>query len=262
MRKVAVLLVCALALSLGIAARPAVAATTTEELHAESAAPAAPCGTLGVPTTTIFLPNITKMLGGPDGWVTPFIVQNVGVKKATLEVSFFRFSDGGLVTCRRIDDLAPGTSFADYPNNDVDLPSDAQFSVVVKSFGSEVVSVVNEHQSQRQPARAEALSYNGLTSGATSVYLPFVGSRIGTCPPRCQLQPQLGHDLVMQNFGAVNTTVSARFTSSRHLHRDCHAHDRPGRSRFIDPTTSRAPRGRYYSVVLIPPADRRRRERT
>ncbi|TME63263.1 MAG: hypothetical protein E6I54_07505, partial [Chloroflexi bacterium] len=30
------------------------------------------------PTTTIYLPNITKMLGGQDGWNTPFIVQNVG----------------------------------------------------------------------------------------------------------------------------------------------------------------------------------------
>ena len=106
------------------------------------------------------------MLGGPSGWVTPFIVQNVGVKKATLEVSFFRFSDGGLVACRKITDLAPATSYADYPNNDTDLPADAQFSVVVKSFGSEVVSVVNEHQAQGT-ARAEALSYNGLTAGAT-----------------------------------------------------------------------------------------------
>jgi hypothetical protein len=156
-------------LSLAAGAGPSAAATPNTDAPSASGAPAAACGTPGVPTTTIFLPNITKMLGGPNGWVTPFIVQNVGVKKATLEVSFFRFSDGGLVTCRRIDDLAPATSFADYPNNDADLPADSQFAVVVKSFGSEVVSVVNEHQGQGQPARAEALSYNGLTSGATSM---------------------------------------------------------------------------------------------
>src|SRR6266540_7462470 len=138
-------LACVLALALLSAPEPADAASAPPLGVTASAAPAAPCGTPGVPTTTIFLPNITKMLGGPSGWVTPFIVQNVGVKKATLEVSFFRFSDGG-VACRKITDLAPATSFADYPNNDVDLPADAQFSVVVKSFGSEVVSVVNEHQ--------------------------------------------------------------------------------------------------------------------
>ena len=56
-----------------------------------SQAPAAPsaaaaCGAAGVPTTTVYLPNITKTLGGPSGWVTPFIVQNVGTAPTTLEV--------------------------------------------------------------------------------------------------------------------------------------------------------------------------------
>ncbi|HEY3126300.1 MAG TPA: hypothetical protein VGK07_04505, partial [Candidatus Limnocylindria bacterium] len=99
MRKVGIALVCALAVTLGASTRPASAATT---LAGSPNASASACGTPGTPTTTIFLPNITKMLGGPSGWVTPFIVQNVGVKKATLEISFFRFSDGGLVTCRRV----------------------------------------------------------------------------------------------------------------------------------------------------------------
>jgi hypothetical protein len=202
----------------------------------------------------MFLPNITKMLGGPNGWVTPFIVQNVGVKKTTLEVSFFRFSDGGLVACRRIDDLAPATSFADYPNNDADLPADSQFSVVVRSFGSEVVSVVNEHQGQGQPTRAEALSYNGLTTGATSVYLPFVGKPdADPCLPiDANCNRAWVTTFVMQNFGAQNTTVSARFTSydgtvTATLTRTI----APGRSRFIDPTAEpQLPAGRYYSVVL------------
>ncbi|HJW48629.1 MAG TPA: hypothetical protein VJ726_04350 [Candidatus Limnocylindria bacterium] len=256
MRKVAVALgfLLALPLILGAGAGRAAAATPTTVAPTASAAAAAPCGTLGVPTTTIFLPNITKMLGGPNGWVTPFIVQNVGVKKATLEVSFFRFSDGGLVTCRRIDDLAPATSFADYPNNDADLPADAQFSVVVKSFGSEVVSVINEHQGQGQPTRAEALSYNGLTSGATSMYLPFVGKPVSAaCPPT---DPNCNRSwittFVMQNFGAVNTSVSARFTSfdgavTTTLTRTI----APGRSQFIDPTAEpQLLAGRYYSVVI------------
>jgi hypothetical protein len=251
---VAALLVCALALSLAAGAGQSAAAMPTTDAPSSSVAPAAACGTPGVPTTTIFLPNITKMLGGPNGWVTPFIVQNVGVKKATLEVSFFRFSDGGLVTCRKIDDLAPATSFADYPNNDEDLPADSQFSVVVKSFGSEVVSVVNEHQGQGQPARAEALSYNGLTSGATSMYLPFIGKPISAaCPPT---DPNCNRSwittFVMQNFGAVNTSVSARFTSfdgavTATLTRTI----APGRSQFIDPTAEpQVLAGRYYSVVI------------
>ncbi|MEK7285583.1 MAG: hypothetical protein AAB114_06970, partial [Chloroflexota bacterium] len=138
---------------------------------------AAGCDTPGTPTTTVYLPNITKTLGGPGGWVTPFIVQNVGTAAATLEGSFYRFSDGSLVTCRKVTGLAPGTSFADVPNNDTDLPADSQFAVVVRSFGSQVVSVVNEHQGAGE--RAEALSYVGLTTGATKVALPYVAKAVG-----------------------------------------------------------------------------------
>ena len=49
------------------------------------------------PTTTIYLPNVTRMLGGPDGWNTPFIVQNVGTASTTLTFEFRRFSDGAVV---------------------------------------------------------------------------------------------------------------------------------------------------------------------
>src|SRR5207244_69870 len=127
----------------------------------------APCGKLGSATTTVYLPNITKTLGGPSGWVTPFIVQNIGAQPTVLEVSFFRFADGSLVTCRKVSGLAPGTSFADVPNNDTDLPSDTQFSVVVRSYGAQLVSLVNGQQGLGTLTRAEALSYVGLTSGAT-----------------------------------------------------------------------------------------------
>src|SRR5207245_6916335 len=67
--------------------------------------------------------------------------------------------------------LKPGTSYADVPNNDTDLPA-GQFSVVIRSTGAPVVSVVNEHQGMGQ--RAEALSYTGITSGASKVSLPYV----------------------------------------------------------------------------------------
>jgi hypothetical protein len=254
-RKVALLSGCLLLLA--GTPRTVVAATIPTVAPTTSSVSAAPCGTPGVPTTTIYLPNITKMLGGPTGWVTPFIVQNIGAKKATLELSFFRFSDGALVACRKVSDLAPATSFADYPNNDVDLPEDAQFSVVVKSFGSEVVSVVNEHQGQGVPGRAEALSYNGLTSGATTVYLPFVAKPE---PAPCSAVPQTEATcnvrwvttFVMQNFGSTNAVVTARFASydgasSATISRTI----APGRSRFIDPSAEAQVRaGRYYSVVL------------
>src|SRR5207247_8711702 len=134
------------------------------ELHplldiAFTPAPAA-CNLAGTPTSSAYLPNITKTLGGPSGFYTPFIVQNVGTTTTGLQVSFYRFSDGSLVTCRKITGVGPGTSFADIPNNDGDLPGIAQFSVVVRSYGGQVVAVVNEHAASG--ARAEALSYDGF----------------------------------------------------------------------------------------------------
>src|SRR5205809_8074405 len=102
---------------------------------AGSRADAATCGNPAAPTTTIYLPNITKTLGGPSGWVTPFIVQNIGVAPTDLDVSFYRFGDGALMACRRVVALQPFRSFADYPNADIDLPGNTQFSVVVRSFG-------------------------------------------------------------------------------------------------------------------------------
>src|SRR5581483_2325221 len=186
--------------------------------------PAQPC-TGGTPTRTVYLPNVTKTLGGPGGWYTPFIVQNTGTAATRLEISFYRFSDGSLVTCRVVPSLAPGTSYADVPNNDTYLPGDSQFAVVVRSYGSTVVSVVNEHQGSGD--EAEAMSYVGAAAGATSVFLPNITRRF------------FGFDtpFVIQNLGAVATTATARFvsfdgtaptvTSIRTID--------AGRSQFIDP---------------------------
>ena len=86
-------------------------------------------------TTTVYLPNITKMLGGGDGWQTPFIVQNVGSVPTDLTMEFFSFADGTLVKTRSVTGLAPGTSVFHDPNSDPGLGTTGQFSVVVKSFG-------------------------------------------------------------------------------------------------------------------------------
>ena len=86
------------------------------------------------------------------------------------------------------------------------------------------------------------------------MYLPFVGKPVASaCPPT---DPNCNRSwittFVMQNFGTVNTTVSARFTSfdgtaTATLTRTI----APGRSQFIDPTAEpQLLAGRYYSVVL------------
>src|SRR5438132_3780880 len=199
------------------------------------------CDTPGTPTKSIYLPNITRYLGGPTGWYTPFIVQNTGTTLTTLEVSFYKFSDGSLIVCRKIPNLFPGTSFADVPNNDLDLPFDSQFAVVVRSFGGTIVSVVNEHGGSG--TRSEAMSYDGFSSGSTSVFLPNITRRF------------FGFDtpFIIQNLGTQQTAANATFvsfdgtapsvTSLRVID--------PGRSQFIDPNYEPGlVDGHQYSVTV------------
>lgn len=214
------------------------------------ASSAAGCGAAGTPTTTVYLPNITKTLGGPTGWVTPFIVQNVGTAPTTLEVSFYRFSDGALVTCRTVPGLPPGNSFADVPNDDEDLPGDTQFSVVVRSFGAPVVSVVNEHQGAGD--RAEALSYVGLSEGATTIGLPYVAKFDSAYRTPAGVPYPWLTTFVIQNLGTGTASVRASFTShdgtkSATLGRTIP----PGRSQFVDPSSEAAiPADTEYAVLL------------
>jgi hypothetical protein len=196
--------------------------------------PPGPCdSSTGLPLTqTLYLPNITKNLGGPTGWYTPFIVQNTGTASTTLEVSFYRFSDGTCVARSIVPNLAPGTSYANDPRDTVKnatLPVEGQFAVVVKSHGSTVVGVVNEHQGTG--ARAEALSYNGFNAGATTVYLPNITRRLFNL---------FVTPFIIQNLGTATANVQSTFrtfdgtgspvTISRVIE--------PGRAKPIDPNSN------------------------
>jgi len=183
-------------------------------------------------TQTLYLPNITKNLGGPTGWYTPFIVQNTGTAMTMLEVSFYDFVDGTCKSRSLVTGVAPGTSYANDPRDTVKnatLPVEGQFAVVVKSYGSTVVGVVNEHQGTG--ARAEALSYNGFTAGANTVYLPNITRR---------LFGLFVTPFIIQNLGEGTANVQSTFrtfdgtgspvTISRVIE--------PGRSKPIDPNSN------------------------
>jgi hypothetical protein len=196
-------------------------------LNWELTAGTAICARPEQPSTTVYLPNITKTLGGPSGWYTPFIVQNTNRFTITsLQVDFFSFSTGVLVARRDICALRPGQSFADVPNNDTDLSNDAQYAVVVKSYMTDIVAVVNEHQGSG--ARAESGSYVGASSGATKVSLPnIVRKFFGFVTP-----------IIIQNVGISGTTATASFisfdgTKTASITRQIE----PGRSQFIDPNS-------------------------
>jgi hypothetical protein len=188
---------------------------------------------------TVYLPNITKTLGGPTGWHTPFIVQNVGTVSTQLTVAFYAFSDGSLVATRSATVL-PGRSFVDSPRDEADLPGNSQFSVVINAVGAPVVAVVNEHQGPG--AGNEALSYSGISTGSTSVYLPLVSKNAGGWLTT----------LIMQNVGTVATSMTASFvsldgTKTGTITRTID----PGRSQFIDPRFEGAlADGTEYSASL------------
>jgi hypothetical protein len=156
-------------------------------------------------TSTVYLPNITRRLGGPDGFYTPFIIQNTGSANTDLEVTFYTFTDGTCVQQYRVSNLAPGAAHSNNPNDDVrntSLPDDAQFSVVVRSFGSTIVGVVNEHQNSSDPLRAEAMSYDGFNGGAKIVYLPNITRKFFGL---------FNTPFIIQNLGSVTTSVNASF---------------------------------------------------
>jgi subtilisin family serine protease len=192
------------------------------------------------PTALNYLPNVTKTLGGPTGFTTPFIVQNSGSAATDLEIEFKRFSDGTCVWRRSVPSLTPGASFAATLVNDTLLPPDSQFSVVIRSFGAPIVSVVNEQEGSG--VRAEAMSYVGFGEGATTVWLPNVVRRFfGYHTP-----------IVMQNLGSVPASATARFVPftggaatvvSRTI--------QPGQSQFIEPNIEPGlVDGRQYAVTI------------
>ena len=100
--------------------------------------------------------------------------------------------------------------------------------MVVKSYGSTVVSVVNEHQGVTD--RAEAMSYDGFSAGAKSVFLPNITRRFfGFVTP-----------IIIQNLGAATTTATAQFVA-RGGGAPTQSFIRvidPGKSQFIDPNST------------------------
>jgi hypothetical protein len=95
---------------------------------------------MGGATATVSLPNITRTLGGTDGWTTPILIQSVTATSVTL--SWYRFSDGTLVTTQTLSFTA-GTAQRIDPRVVAALPDNTQFSVVATGNGT-LVALVTE----------------------------------------------------------------------------------------------------------------------
>jgi hypothetical protein len=191
---------------------------------------------------TVYLPNITRNLGGADGWNTPFFVQNVGDAPTTASVSFHNFNDGSLA--KKIDGvkLEPGRSQAFSPATIDGLPDDRQFAVVVQGpQGSQLYAISNEISGNL------AMSYEGMLSGSDMLFLPNILKYLG------------GDDhwftpFIVQNLGSTPATISIEFYSfeSGALVTQMSGQVlQPGRSLPVDVrfTPSTLPWGSYSVVV-------------
>jgi hypothetical protein len=174
--------------------QPAATASAPSAASSSLVAPLA-----GEPTINLYLPYLTKTLGGTDGWETPFIIQNADSVAADLEMNFYAIADGTLVARRIVRGLKPGTSYADRPDRDADLADDTAYSAVVRSFGAKVVAVVN--QQRGLGTRFEADSYVSQIGGAPSVFLPSVAKRVDGFVSR----------IVVQNVSTDPTAATATF---------------------------------------------------
>ncbi|HEV2012144.1 MAG TPA: hypothetical protein VGS17_14095, partial [Candidatus Limnocylindria bacterium] len=220
----------------------AVAAVLWAGIVAPPAWPAAAASLFGA----VYLPNVTKTLGGPIGWTTPVSIQNTGSSPSTADVSLYRFSNGSLVTTITTPSLTAGQAWTLDPLAYASLPDDTQFSAVVRPANGQAAAVVLEGSG------ASWMSYSGTTSGGPTVYLPNVLRRLGG--PDGWSTP-----FVVQNVGAAATTASVlfyRFSDGGLAARIDNVALEPGRGKpFLPWAIDGLADGGSYAVVLKGPAD-------
>src|SRR2546422_552633 len=87
------------------------------------------------------LPNVTRTLGGSNGWTTPILIQTTSATGATIE--WRRFSDGQLVTTQNLA-IAAGTGVRIDPRAVAQLSDDTQYAVTVTAIGGAIAAIVTE----------------------------------------------------------------------------------------------------------------------
>ncbi len=95
-----------------------------------------------LPAARIYLPNTTRTLGGATGWTTPLIVQSATATSMT--VSWYRFSDGVLVTQQALPFTQVGSALRIDPRDVPALADNTQYAVVVDGIGGTVDAIVIE----------------------------------------------------------------------------------------------------------------------
>ena len=93
-------------------------------------------------SSRVFLPNTTRTLGGATGWSTPVIIQSATATQ--LRLSWYRFTDGTLVTQQTLLFAQAGAALRVDPRDVPALPDDTQFAVVADGVDGTIVGIVSE----------------------------------------------------------------------------------------------------------------------
>jgi hypothetical protein len=93
-------------------------------------------------STTLYFPNVTRTLGGPNGWTTPLAIQTTGADSATLR--WYRFSDGALVFSQVLIFNDFGQTFRIDPRQIADLSDNTQYAVVATAGSGGMAGLVTE----------------------------------------------------------------------------------------------------------------------
>ena len=98
---------------------------------------------IATPTAKVYLPNVTRTLGGSDGWTTPILLQTVGTGATGATLRWYRFSDGALVNTQTVE-VASGKGLRVDPRSVTQLQENTQYSVVIDGTGGTVAAIVME----------------------------------------------------------------------------------------------------------------------
>ncbi len=143
------------------------------------------------PVERLYLPNITKTLGGPDGWTTTIAVQNAGAAPTAMQLRLYRFSHGTEAGSFESPVLAPGRQWIFDPFAYTTLDDDAQYSAVIETSGHAAAVAVAS-------SAAASMSYTAARTASSSVFLPRV-----SCQPDGWVTP-----IIVQNAGDATTSAS------------------------------------------------------
>src|SRR5207247_922793 len=126
----------------------------------------------------VFLPNITRRFcagcrGGGTGFVTPFIMQNLGTTTATINVQFVeRGSTAAPFNIAPVI-VDPGKSKFVDPNSTLGLQDGKAYAVTLTA-DQPIAVVVNTHDDAPTSQFPAAYSADGISDSASTIYAPYL----------------------------------------------------------------------------------------